>query len=36
MPNYRQLWSRGWPAVVVSNLAPAGIVHHGPFEHSQR
>ena len=35
MPNYRQLWFRV-PAVVVSNLAPAGIVHHGPFEHSQR
>ncbi len=32
-PIYRQLGFRV-PAVVVSNLAPARIVHHGPFEHT--
>ncbi|HKN96226.1 MAG TPA: alkaline phosphatase family protein, partial [Pseudonocardiaceae bacterium] len=33
IPDYRQLGFRV-PAVVVSNLAPARVVHHGPFEHT--
>ncbi|GIH12450.1 hypothetical protein Raf01_06220 [Rugosimonospora africana] len=33
MPDYRQLGFRV-PAIVVSNLAPARVVHHGPFEHT--
>jgi phospholipase C len=33
IPDYRQLGFRV-PGVVVSNLAPARIVHHGPFEHT--
>jgi phospholipase C len=33
VPDYRQLGFRV-PAIVVSNLAPAQIVHHGPFEHT--
>lgn len=33
VPDYRQLGFRV-PAIVVSNLAPAQVVHHGPFEHS--
>jgi phospholipase C len=33
IPDYRQLGFRV-PAIVVSNLAPARVVHHGPFEHA--
>ena len=33
VPDYRQLGFRV-PAIVVSNLAPARVVHHGPFEHA--
>ena len=33
IPNYRQLGFRV-PTIVVSNLAPARVVHHGPFEHA--
>ena len=33
VPDYRQLGFRV-PAIVVSNLAPARVVHHGPFEHT--
>jgi phospholipase C len=33
IPDYRQLGFRV-PAIVVSNLAPAQVVHHGPFEHA--
>ncbi len=33
VPSYRQLGFRV-PTVVVSNLAPAQIVRHGPFEHA--
>jgi len=33
VPDYRQLGFRV-PAIVVSNLAPARVIHHGPFEHS--
>jgi phospholipase C len=33
VPNYKQLGFRV-PAIVVSNLAPAQVVHHGPFEHT--
>ena len=33
VPDYRQLGFRV-PTVVVSNLAPSGVVHHGPFEHA--
>jgi phospholipase C len=33
VPDYRQLGFRV-PAIVVSNLALARVVHHGPFEHS--
>jgi phospholipase C len=33
VPDYRQLGFRV-PAIVVSNLAPAQVVHHGPFEHA--
>jgi phospholipase C len=33
IPDYRQLGIRV-PTIVVSNLAPARIVHHGPFEHA--
>ncbi|HEX4701853.1 MAG TPA: alkaline phosphatase family protein [Pseudonocardiaceae bacterium] len=33
VPDYGQLGFRV-PAIVVSNLAPARIVHHGPFEHA--
>lgn len=33
VPDYRQLGFRV-PAIVVSTLAPAGVVHHGPFEHT--
>ncbi len=33
IPDYRQLGFRV-PAIVVSNLAPARVVHHGPFEHT--
>jgi phospholipase C len=33
IPDYRQLGCRV-PAIVVSNLAPAKVVNHGPFEHS--
>jgi len=33
VPDYRQLGFRV-PAIVVSNLAPALVVHHGPFEHT--
>jgi phospholipase C len=32
-PDYRQLGFRV-PAIVVSNLASARVVHHGPFEHT--
>jgi len=32
-PNYKQLGFRV-PAIVVSNLAPATVIHHGPFEHA--
>jgi phospholipase C len=33
VPDYRQLGVRV-PTIVVSNLAPARVVHHGPFEHA--
>jgi phospholipase C len=33
IPDYRQLGFRV-PAIVVSNLARAEVVHHGPFEHT--
>jgi phospholipase C len=33
IPDYRQLGFRV-PTIVVSNLAPARVVHHGPFEHT--
>ena len=33
VPDYRQLGFRV-PAIVVSNLAPARVVHHGPYEHT--
>jgi phospholipase C len=33
MPDYTQLGFRV-PAMVVSNLAERGVVHHGPFEHT--
>jgi phospholipase C len=33
VPDYRQLGFRV-PTIVVSNLAPAQVVHHGPFEHT--
>ncbi|MGW0628757.1 alkaline phosphatase family protein [Streptomyces sp. NPDC002758] len=33
IPDYRQLGFRV-PAIVVSNLAPAQVAHHGPFEHA--
>jgi phospholipase C len=33
IPDYRQLGVRV-PAIVVSNLARARVVHHGPFEHT--
>jgi phospholipase C len=33
VPDYTQLGFRV-PAIVVSNLAPARVVHHGPFEHT--
>jgi phospholipase C len=33
IPDYTQLGFRV-PAIVVSNLARPGIVHHGPYEHS--
>jgi phospholipase C len=33
VPDYTQLGFRV-PAIVVSNLAPARIIHHGPFEHT--
>ena len=33
IPDYRQLGFRV-PTIVVSNLAPARVVHHGPFEHA--
>jgi phospholipase C len=33
IPDYRQLGFRV-PAIVVSNLAPARVVHQGPFEHT--
>jgi phospholipase C len=33
VPNYGQLGFRV-PAIVVSNLAPARVIHHGPFEHT--
>ena len=33
IPDYRQLGFRV-PAIVVSNLAPAKVVHQGPFEHT--
>ena len=33
IPDYRQLGFRV-PAIVVSNLAPRRVVHHGPFEHA--
>ena len=33
IPDYRQLGFRV-PAIVVSNLAPRRVVHHGPFEHT--
>jgi phospholipase C len=33
IPDYTQLGFRV-PAIVVSNLAPARVVHHGPFEHA--
>jgi phospholipase C len=32
-PDYRQLGFRV-PTIVVSNLAPARVVNHGPFEHA--
>ena len=33
VPDYTQLGFRV-PAIVVSNLAPSRVVHHGPFEHA--
>jgi phospholipase C len=33
IPDYRQLGFRV-PAIVVSNLAPATVMHHGPLEHT--
>jgi phospholipase C len=33
VPDYQQLGFRV-PAIVVSNLAAARVVHHGPFEHT--
>jgi phospholipase C len=33
VPDYTQLGFRV-PAIVVSNLAPGRVVHHGPFEHT--
>ncbi|HEX5402480.1 MAG TPA: alkaline phosphatase family protein [Pseudonocardiaceae bacterium] len=33
IPDYRQLGVRV-PTIVVSNLAKAQVVHHGPFEHA--
>ena len=33
IPDYTQLGFRV-PAIVVSNLAAARVVHHGPFEHT--
>jgi phospholipase C len=33
IPDYTQLGFRV-PAIVVSNLAHGGVVHHGPYEHS--
>jgi phospholipase C len=33
VPDYTQLGFRV-PAIVISNLAPARVVHHGPFEHA--
>ncbi|HTB78020.1 MAG TPA: alkaline phosphatase family protein [Polyangiaceae bacterium] len=33
VPDYTQLGVRV-PAIVISNLAPARVVHHGPFEHA--
>jgi phospholipase C len=33
VPDYRQLGFRV-PAIVVSNLAPGGVIHDGPFEHA--
>jgi phospholipase C len=33
IPNYQQLGFRV-PAIVISNLAERGVVHHGPFEHT--
>ena len=33
VPDYRQLGFRV-PTIVVSNLARAEVVHHGPFEHT--
>jgi phospholipase C len=33
VPDYTQLGFRV-PTIVVSNLAPARVVHHGPFEHT--
>ncbi len=33
VPDYRQLGFRV-PAIVVSNLAPRRVVHHGPYEHT--
>jgi phospholipase C len=33
IPDYRQLGFRV-PAIVVSNLAPKRVIHHGPFEHT--
>ena len=33
IPDYTQLGFRV-PAIVVSNLAPARVVHQGPFEHT--
>jgi phospholipase C len=33
VPDYRQLGFRV-PTIVVSNLAPASVLHHAPFEHT--
>jgi phospholipase C len=33
VPDYTQLGFRV-PAIVISNLAPARVIHHGPFEHA--
>jgi phospholipase C len=33
VPDYTQLGFRV-PAIVISNLAAPGVVHHGPFEHT--